>query len=148
MGSEASIATTLKNAGHRATLQRVLILSVIRHAGGHLTLSQIKDQVRRSYPTIDISTVYRNLSTLKDLRLISETKVGGLESQYEWVSKEKHLHIVCRRCSEAVQIEDSYLGPLGESLLNDYGYTLDIDHFTISGICSVCMSDSEKRDLN
>jgi len=146
MGCEATLITTLKSTGQRVTLQRLLILSVIRHAEGHLTVSQIKERVRCSYPTIDISTVYRNLSTLKDLRLISETKVGGLESQYEWIGKEKHLHVVCRRCSEAVQIEDSYLEPLSESLLKDYGYMLDIDHVAMSGLCSICVVDSEKRD--
>ena len=147
MGCESTIIATLKSTGHRVTPQRLLILSVIRHAGGHLTVSEIKDQVRRSYPTIDISTVYRNLSILKDLRLISETKLEGMGFHYEWISKEKHLHVVCRGCSKAVQVEDSYLDPLGESLLNDYGYTLDIDHFSISGMCSVCMAYSEERDL-
>ena len=75
MGCESTIISTLKSTGRRVTPQRLLILSVIRHAGGHLTVSEIKDQVHQSYPTIDISTVYRNLSILKDLRLISETKL-------------------------------------------------------------------------
>lgn len=140
MGCETSTISVLKVAGHRATPQRLLILSTLRHAGGHLTVAQIQNTVHQSYPTMDSSTIYRNLATLKSLRLISETKIGNEESLYEWIDEERHHHIICRNCSEIVQIDNTDLSLLSDSLLKDYGFTLDTDHFAIAGVCSSCSS--------
>ena len=85
MSCEVATTAIVKNTGHRMTPQRLFILSAIRHAKGHITVSQIENTVRESYPTIDVSTVYRNLTTLRDLRLVSETRIAGGESQYEWL---------------------------------------------------------------
>ena len=76
MSCEDHTVQTLRDSGHRLTPQRVLILSSLRHADGHVTASEILDQVRESYPYIDASTVYRTLSVLKKLRLVSETDLG------------------------------------------------------------------------
>ena len=65
---------TLRDSGHRLTPQRVLILSTLRGADGHMTASEVLEHVRESYPYIDASTVYRTLGVLKNLRLIAETE--------------------------------------------------------------------------
>ncbi len=146
MSCETNTTARLRGTGHRITPQRLLILSAIRHSNGHVTVSQIENKVRQLYPTIDISTVYRNLTTLRGLRLISETKIGGEESQYEWIDQQRHHHIFCRRCSSVVQIDDTYLKSLSDSLLNDYEFTLDTDHFAIPGMCSSCSASSEETE--
>ena len=139
MSCEVATTAIVKNTGHRMTPQRLLILSAIRHAKGHITVSQIENTVRESYPTIDVSTVYRNLTTLRDLRLVSETRIAGGESQYEWLDQNRHHHLICRNCSKIVQIDDTYLKSLAQSLMKDYDFTLDTDHFTIHGVCATCL---------
>ena len=139
MSCEATTIAIVKNTGHRMTPQRLLILSAIRHANGHVTVSQIGSRVRESYPTIAVSTVYRNLTTLRALRLVSETRIDGGESQNEWIDQDKHHHIICRNCSAIVQKDDTYLESLAQSLMKDYDFTLDTDHFTIHGVCVTCL---------
>ena len=145
MGCVTSTITVLKDAGHRATPQRLLILSTLRHARGHLTVAQIQNTVHQLYPTMNASTIYRNLATLKSLRLISETRIGSEESLYEWIDEEKHHHIVCRNCSMVLQIDNNCLSLLSDSLLKTYGFTLDTDHFAIAGVCSNCSSILQKE---
>ena len=141
MSCEDHSIKTLRESGHRLTPQRVLILSALRSAEGHMTASGVLDHVRESYPYIDASTVYRTLGVLKNLRLISENNITGGESEYEWLHQNRHHHLICRECGNLTRLDDSYLASLGTEVLEDYGFRADIDHFAIFGLCAACVSD-------
>lgn len=141
MSCEDHSVQTLRDSGHRLTPQRVLILSSLRHANGHVTASEILDQVRESYPYIDASTVYRTLSVLKKLRLVSETDVGAGETIYEWLHQDRHHHLICRGCDRLVRLDHQYMVNLGTEILDDYGFKADVDHIAIFGLCADCMSE-------
>ena len=142
MSCESATAQILKESGHRPTPQRLMILSAVRHASGHLSASQIIGQVRESYPYIDASTVYRTLSVLKSERLVSETDMGAGESVYEWLGPVRHHHLICRVCGGVTVADDRYLANLSAEILSDYGFQADIDHFAIFGLCDVCAKAS------
>ena len=142
MSCEDATMQVLKESGHRLTPQRLLILSAMRHAQGHMMANEILDQVKQSYPYIDVSTVYRTLGVLKSMRLISETDIGGGEYRYEWLEQERHHHLVCRQCDSVTLLDHRYLEKLGADVLDDYGFQADIDHFAISGICQECQKES------
>ena len=109
-----------------------------------MTFSQIEERVRQSYPTVNLSTVYRNLTTLKDLPLISETKIDGVVSQCGWMRQEKHHHIVYRGCSDIIQIDNIYIEYLSGYPPSDCGFMLDTDHFTIPYTCSSCSNKTNQ----
>ena len=140
MSCEQATAQTLKESGHRLTPQRLMILSAVRHAGRHVSVSDIVDQVKESYPYIDVSTVYRTLGVLKEMRLTSETDMGGGEHRYEWIEQERHHHLICRGCDGVTLLNHRYLLELGTEILGDYGFRADIDHFAIFGLCEACLS--------
>ncbi len=141
MSCEDHSVQTLRDSGHRLTPQRVLILSSLRHADGHVTASEILDQVRESYPYIDASTVYRTLSVLKKLRLVSETDLGAGESIYEWLHQDRHHHLICRGCDQLARLDNEYMVNLGTEILDDYGFKADVDHIAIFGLCADCISE-------
>src|SRR5574341_2211879 len=85
MSCETETATTLRGAGQKVTPQRMLILSSLRHSGRHITASSILEEVRRAYPYVDASTVYRTLNSAAALGLVSETNMGTGESEFEWI---------------------------------------------------------------
>lgn len=138
MSCETEPIETLRKAGHKVTPQRVLILRSILHATGHTTAAEILDEVKASYPYVDVSTVYRTLSVLKDMRLVSETHMGGGDAIYEWVSAERHHHLICRVCHAVIELDHQYLEALGAQLRADLAFHADIDHFAIFGRCAAC----------
>ena len=95
MSCETDTIETIRNSDQRMTPQRLLLLSAIRHSGEHVTINQIHDQVKQAYPFINVSTIYRNVSILKELRLISETYKTDGEILYEWIGRHAHLHMMC-----------------------------------------------------
>lgn len=138
MSCETEPIEALRQAGHKVTPQRVLILRSIRHATGHVTAAEILEEVKRSYPYVDVSTVYRTLSVLKQMRLVSETHMGGGDAIYEWVSAERHHHLVCRVCHAIIELDHHYLESLGTQLRAAHDFQADIDHFAIFGCCANC----------
>lgn len=138
MSCESDTIKTIRSADQRMTPQRLLLMSAIRHAGEHVNINQIHDEVRKTYPFINVSTIYRNVAILTELRLISETyKIDG-ETLYEWIGDHTHIHMMCRHCNEMIQIDDAYLNSLKLEVKEDFGFNIDIDHLAISGLCNKC----------
>ncbi|HYM16200.1 MAG TPA: transcriptional repressor [Dehalococcoidia bacterium] len=140
MSCEAATVSLMRQAGHKMTPQRMMILSSLRHSPRHQSAVEIFEQAKASYPYMDISTVYRTLDVLKDLRLVSETHMGGAEATFEWVAPERHHHLICRDCGGVTEIDDVYLRQLGEQVERSEGFRADIDHFAIFGLCKRCLS--------
>lgn len=140
MSCESETVTALRGSGHKMTPQRMMILTSLRHAKGHLTAADIFDRVKEAYPYVDISTVYRTLAVLKEMRLISETHMGGGDAAFEWVAAERHHHVICKGCNAVREIDHRYLEKLGEGLARDLGFRADIDHFAIFGLCAECQA--------
>jgi len=143
MSCESETIDALRESGHKMTPQRMMILTSLRHAPGHLSASQIFDEVREAYPYVDISTVYRTLSVLKDMRLVSETHMGGGDATFEWVGPERHHHLICRKCDHVTEIDHKYLDRLGSDISSATGFRADIDHFAIFGLCAQCQREFE-----
>lgn len=139
MSCETETVQVLRQSGHKATPQRLMILSALRHADGHLTANDIFDQVLQDSPYVDISTVYRTLTVLKELRLVSEIDMGSSEYSYEWVHhRGRHHHLICRNCGAVASLDHTYLENLSAEILAESGFKPDIDHFAIFGLCGDC----------
>jgi Fur family ferric uptake transcriptional regulator len=141
MACESETIDALRGSGHKMTPQRMMILTSLRHASGHLSAAAIFDQVKEAYPYVDISTVYRTLTVLKDMRLISETHMGSGDATFEWVGAERHHHLICRKCNGVTLLDHRYLEQLGHELASDLGFRADIDHFAIFGLCAGCQRE-------
>jgi Fur family ferric uptake transcriptional regulator len=138
MVAHPTIVESLRQEGYRLTPQRLMILTIIHDSMGHISAEEIHQQVRERYPFVNISTIYRTLNLLKKLRLISETDLGEGYVRYELLERERHHHLVCRRCGESFAFEHQLLKPLQLRLLKKYGFAADVDHFAIFGLCQRC----------
>ena len=135
---ELDTAALLRAAGQKVTPQRMLILGCVRHAQGHVTAGQVLEDVRRSYPFIDASTVYRTLAAGKELRLVSETNLGAGDNLFEWVGAERHHHLICRSCGAVSDLDEHHLDALVTTLQRETGFHADLDHIAIFGTCRQC----------
>lgn len=144
MSCENETILVLKDAGHRPTPQRLMVLSFLRHSEGHVAASEILSKVKEAYPYVDISTVYRTLGVLKELRLVSETDMGSGEYSYEWIRQERHHHLICVNCQSVTLLDHKYLDSLRAEIFEDYGFESKVDHYAIFGRCKECRVREEK----
>jgi Fur family ferric uptake transcriptional regulator len=142
MTCEDETAELLRRAGHKLTPQRLMILRALRHAGGHVSASQIAEQVRGEYPFVDVSTVYRTIDVLKRMRLATATDMGGGDYVFEWAPEQPHHHIICSSCGAVQELEHAYFSDLASRLAGDFGFQADMHHFAIFGLCKDCQLGS------
>ncbi len=138
MSCEAETAALLRGAGQKVTPQRMLILCGVRHAHGHITAAQVLTEVRRIYPYVDASTVYRTLAAARDLHLVSETNMGSGDNLFEWIGANRHHHLVCRVCGSVADLDPAHLGAVASEVKANDGFEVDLDHLTLFGVCKVC----------
>ncbi len=128
----------LQEKGHRLTPQRMLVIEALHNADAHISAEEIYGQLHSRYPYANISTVYRTLELLKELNLVAETNFGEGRVRYHVAEKGRHHHLVCYNCGKVIDLDESTLYPLKDTLLHDYGFDADLRHLAISGKCSGC----------
>jgi Fur family ferric uptake transcriptional regulator len=144
MSCQEEAATALRRAGHKATPQRLLVISALRHTGGHVTAGAIADIVRRENPAVDVSTIYRTLDILTRAKLATSTDMGTGDALYEWAaSEEPHHHLICVRCGPVAALPHGYLSQLESQLEDEFDFAPDLGHFAIFGTCGACQKSSE-----
>ena len=138
MEHSRDIVGELSEQGYRLTPQRLMILSAIEDTDSHISAEEIYTQVVAKYPNVNISTVYRTLELLKRLGLVTETDMGGGRVRYHPADKGHHHHLVCQECGAIIDLDESMLVSLKNTLLQDYNFVADLRHLAIFGRCVKC----------
>jgi len=132
------IISKLSEKGYRLTPQRMMILSAIEDSDDHISAEEIYVQVVAKYSHVNISTVYRTLELLKRLGLVTETDFGGGRVRYHPADKGHHHHLVCTECGAIIDLDESVLSSLKDTLLREYKFSADLRHLAILGRCANC----------
>ena len=127
----------LHQKGLRLTPQRDLVLQAVRSLG-HATPEEIAEKVRQTHPSINLSTVYRNLDTLENVGLVQHTHLGHGGATYHASEELNHLHLVCEKRGSIGDAPLDVAASFVQQLSDDYGFKTDVTHFAISGLCSNC----------
>ena len=136
--TQRNMIDELSHRGYRMTPQRMMIVSIIENSVNHISAEDIYAQVAAKYPHVNVSTVYRTLELLEQLGLVTKTEMGIGHIIYHPIEKGHHHHLICRACGKVIDLEESALTPLKESLLRDYRFTAELRHLGILGLCENC----------
>lgn len=132
------IASRLSQKGYRMTPQRLMILEAIEGASGHISAEEIYRDIKKRYPGLNISTVYRTLELLKEMGLVTETDMGDGRVRFHSLGHEHHHHLVCSKCGRVIDLDEETLAPLTGALSRKYGFRADLKHLAIFGCCKSC----------
>lgn len=133
----------LRQRGFRLTKQREVIVQALSELDGHASVEQVHAQACRYNPEIDLSTVYRTLEALCELRILSCADLGQGHVQFEIVADCPHHHLICQGCGQVTVLDHSYLAAAAEAILRDFGFDPIFDHFAIFGLCSKCRAGNK-----
>ncbi|MDP2632071.1 MAG: transcriptional repressor [Candidatus Uhrbacteria bacterium] len=117
------IEELLWNNGLRRTKDRQFMIAKLR-----LNRTWTLTQMDNVLPQTSQTTVYRNLKKFLDLDLIEEAFVHNHETHFEWMDREHHDHVICKKCSIAECI------PCPSPDLNKH--RIELEH-----ICLLCNND-------
>jgi Fur family ferric uptake transcriptional regulator len=132
------LETSIRSSGYHLTPQRLFILELLEASDGHVSAEEIHSQVRRRYPRLHISTIYRTLDMLKKLGLATETDLGDGKLRYHLHEKGYHHHLICEKCGGVEELDEAVLAPLKAALLRKHRFRADLRHLAIFGRCRGC----------
>lgn len=132
--------STLRAKGYRLTPQRELVLGAVQRLG-HATPEDVLRVVREESQAVNISTVYRALELLEQLGLVNHAHLGDRAPTYHVTSAPAHAHLVCRDCQGITEVGPDVLHPFTDGLRDAHGFTVDVGHLTVFGLCADCSKD-------
>lgn len=130
--------------GQRMTAQRRLLLDIIRSANEHLDADGLYRQAKERDPRISLSTVYRNLSLLKDVGLIAERRLGEGHHHYEINVAPHHHHLVCVECGEVFEFESQFTEKMKAAVEEASQYAITNIEINMQGHCRDCLEKSSQ----
>lgn len=119
----------------RNSKQRDLIEGIVNSSHIHPTAEEIYEVSKKTIPNISLGTVYRNLNTLVNEKLIRKIKVDDVKYRYDH-NKDKHAHFICTKCSNIIDLTPNIFKMVEEF---DGNIVTDID-LSLTGICKDCLN--------
>ena len=136
----AKLKDEIRAAGKRITRTRQAVLSVLEGAQYPLSPTELYGQLQAQNVAIDLVTVYRNLTTLKELGLVTQLELHQ-EGQFRYEIKEgreHHHHIRCKSCGRIVDLLLCPLKKLTAFIEQETRFVVGDHSLEFSGWCPKC----------
>lgn len=136
----------LKNAGLKVTLPRIKVLEVFRGAETrHLTAEDVYHRLLTSHADIGLATVYRVLTQLEEVGLLSRNTFTSGKAIYEINEGKHHDHLVCLGCGRADEFNDPTIEKRQKVIAETFGYVLHDHRMALYGYCPECAGKLDKK---
>ncbi len=132
------MVATLKENHYRITPQRLAILKVLAESKGHPSVEAIYAQVKPTFPTTSLATVYKNVAVLKDLDQVLELGFSNDSNRYDGNKPYDHPHVVCTVCKKILDPDLSALADMTQALMRETGFTITRHRLDFFGVCPDC----------
>ncbi|WP_331496648.1 Fur family transcriptional regulator [Romboutsia sedimentorum] len=96
----------IENSGYKFTKQKQYVLKALIKSHIHLSAEQIYQNLKTD--SVGLATVYRNLKTFKELKIIKEININGT-NYYEmkiFSGKPLHIHFKCNKCNSIIDVDN------------------------------------------
>ena len=130
----------VKQKGLKYTEQREIVLSILLHANEHLTAEEVYIEIKKEHKesNIGIATVYRALSFLEEVDLITSITFGTDGKKYESNSKSHHDHLICTECGKIIEFIDDEIEKRQDKIAKKNKFKITSHSMQLYGTCEVC----------
>ena len=134
----------LKDHKLKSTPKRETIITVMENHSQPMTIEQIHD-LASNVTAMNLSTVYRTITTLYDHNIVQETINQEGKSYYQ-LNRHKHEHyLICRSCKKIIPFECCPLQDLEERLQKETGFQITDHKLEFSGLCPDCQKQTHTK---
>ena len=127
----------LKNAGLKATLPRLKILSLFENSKDrHLAAEDIYKVMINAGEDVGLATVYRVLTQFEQAGLLIRHHFESGKAVFELNAGGHHDHIVCVKCGRVEEFYDAEIEKRQARAAETLGFKMEDHSLTIYGVCS------------
>lgn len=137
METSEKLTKTLRNHGMKITPQRLMIFKILENNTSHPSAEEVYKRVKKIYPTVSFTTIYKTLETLRDMGEITELTIDEDRKHYD-PNTNTHHHLICSVCKKILDIFEDFSShiKLPDSLKNDF--TISGHQISFHGTCKEC----------
>lgn len=130
----------VKQKGLKYTEQREIVLIVLINSSSHLSAEDVYNEIKIKYPdtNVGIATVYRALSFLEEVDLITSITFGSDGKKFESNSKDHHDHLICTRCGKIIEFLDNEIEKRQDKIAKKNSFKILSHSMQLYGICKSC----------
>lgn len=129
--------TALREAGLRATRQRLTVLAALRNRSDSVTAQELHAELRAAGEPVGLTTVYRTLSALSDAGMLDSFE-RDIEQAFRLCGDAHHHHLVCEMCNGVEEITAEEVESWVDSVARGRGFSVTGHRADIFGICREC----------
>ena len=138
-----ALTARLRDGAAKVTGPRKAILEVLRHHPHPMTNKEIHNSLPKG-EACDLATIYRSINRLEKLGMVKRYDFGDNTARFELLGKDDdghHHHLICRKCSEVVEIDECFPTELEQRIAKTNGFS-DVTHkLEFFGTCPDCQTD-------
>jgi Fur family ferric uptake transcriptional regulator len=130
----------VKQKGLKYTEQREIVLSILLDAQDHLTAEEVYNEIKKEHTdsNIGIATVYRALSFLEEVDLITSIAFGTDGKKYESNAKSHHDHLICTNCGKIIEFIDDEIEKRQDKIAKKNKFKITSHSMQLYGTCETC----------
>ena len=137
METVEKLTKTLRNHSMKITPQRLMIFKILENNTSHPSAEEVFKRVKKIYPTVSFTTIYKTLETLRDLGEVQELIIDEDRKHYD-PNTDIHHHIICSNCKKILDIFEDFSQhvKMPDTLKKDY--TVSGFQISFHGMCKNC----------
>lgn len=126
----------LKSEGLKRTPSREAILRLLELEDRYLSAGDVKKALAADHPTMSQDTVYRNLSSFSEMKILEETEFGG-ERKFRMHCDRHghHHHFICMDCGRTEELDVCPMEQVSHALP---AFIINDHKFEVYGQCPDC----------
>ncbi len=124
--------------GQRNTKQRRAVVDTMRDSSSFRTAAEIHRELSDRGEKVGLTTVYRTLQSLADIKAVDVLHQAGGEALYRLCSDGHHHHLVCTGCGTTVEVSGGPVEAWAQQLADEHGFTLSDHQAEVFGRCQSC----------
>jgi Fur family transcriptional regulator, stress-responsive regulator len=129
----------LRQHGIQVTAQRLAVLRAVSDRP-HSAADDVCNVVRAEIGAISPQAVYNALAALTDKGLLRRIQSAGSPARYEARVGDNHHHLICRSCSQMVDVDCAVGDTPCLTAADDSGYEVDEAEVIYWGRCPECVA--------
>jgi Fur family transcriptional regulator, ferric uptake regulator len=135
----------IADRGLKHSRQRDRIAETFLSMGGHVSVEEVVERVRRIDPRISVATVYRTMKLLAECGLAVQRQFGGGQTRYEAAAgRAHHDHLICTSCGDIVEFSNERIETLQALVARRHGFEVENHKLELYGRCARCRGEGEK----
>jgi Fur family transcriptional regulator, ferric uptake regulator len=130
----------LREAGMRATRQRLTVLEALQGRNEAVTAQDLHMELRQAGEPIGLTTVYRTLAALAEAGFL-DTFEREDEQAFRLCGDVHHHHLVCETCNSVEEIAGEEVERWVSDVTDARGFAVTGHRADIFGVCAACQRD-------